>query len=282
MNRLQHIGLGLRQDFIDDFLKSDFCPAFIEVAPENWMSFPEYKLKKLEQCVEKSPLVCHGLSLSIGGIKPLNREFIQQVKAFLTRFNVSIYSEHLSYCDDGGYLYDLLPIPMTQEAVRYVAERIMQVQDILGQRLVLENVSTYLMPGAQMSEAEFISEVIALADCELLLDINNVYVNSVNHGSDAKQFIQKMPPEKIRYLHIAGHDVVNDSLVIDTHGQAVTDAVWDLLDYGYQQFGLRSTLLERDFNIPSWQDMELEMLKIQEHQQQYVLQAKNTYLYITS
>ncbi|WP_151803564.1 multinuclear nonheme iron-dependent oxidase, partial [Acinetobacter guillouiae] len=150
-------------------------------------------------CVEKSPLVCHGLSLSMGGPHPLNLEFIHKIKAFLNTYNVSIYSEHLSYSHDGGYLYDLLPIPMTQDAVRYVAERILRVQDILGQKLVIENVSTYLMPGAEMTEAEFIVEVIKQADCELLLDVNNVYVNSINHGTDAQAFICAMPQDKIRY-----------------------------------------------------------------------------------
>ncbi|MFX6213503.1 DUF692 family multinuclear iron-containing protein, partial [Acinetobacter baumannii] len=135
-----------------------------------------------------------------------------KVKSFLEQYHVPIYSEHLSYTNDGGYLYDLLPIPMTEAAVKYVAERILRVQDILGKRLVIENVSTYLMPNAEMSEAEFIREVIQHADCDLLLDVNNVYVNSINHGSDAFGFIQKMPKERIRYLHIAGHEKVQKNL----------------------------------------------------------------------
>ncbi|EXB69023.1 hypothetical protein J525_1961 [Acinetobacter sp. 21871] len=157
---------------------------------------------------------------------------------------------------------------MTEAAVKYVAERILRVQDILGKRLVIENVSTYLMPNAEMSEAEFIREVIQHADCDLLLDVNNVYVNSINHGSDAFGFIQKMPKERIRYLHIAGHEKVQKNLLIDTHGAEVCDRVWELLRYTYQVCGIKPTLLERDFNIPSWQELEEELAKIKLIQQQ--------------
>ncbi|SSS00396.1 Protein of uncharacterised function (DUF692) [Acinetobacter baumannii] len=149
-----------------------------------------------------------------------------------------------------------------------MAERILRVQDILGKRLVIENVSTYLMPNAEMSEAEFIREVMQHADCDLLLDVNNIYVNSINHGSDAFGFIQKMPKERIRYLHIAGHEKVQKNLLIDTHGAEVCDRVWELLRYTYQVCGVKPTLLERDFNIPSWQELEEELAKIKLIQQQ--------------
>ena len=266
-------GLGLRRDFIDTFLQADQHPDFIEVAPENWMGFGGRHAKLLAQCLEKSPLVCHGLSLSIGGPHPLNLEFVHQVRDFLKQHQVLTYSEHLSYTNDGGYLYDLLPIPMTEDAVRYVSERILRVQDILGQKLVLENVSTYLMPHAEMSEAEFVSEVIQQADCELLLDVNNVYVNSINHQSDAYEFIKKMPRDRIRYLHIAGHEQVSDDLLIDTHGAAIRDPVWELLQFTYQQHGVKPTLLERDFNIPSWQELQDELNKIQRIQKQYLVSS---------
>lgn len=268
MNTLTGVGLGLRRDFIDHFLTAENAPDFIEVAPENWMSFGGRHTKLLAQCVEKSRLICHGLSLSIGGPHPLNIEFIQHIKKFLQQYQVAVYSEHLSYTHDGGYLYDLLPIPMTEAAVKYVAERILRVQDILGQRLVIENVSTYLMPSAEMSEAEFVREVITQSDCELLLDVNNVYVNSINHGSDAYQFIQAMPKEKVRYLHIAGHEQVNEHLLIDTHGAEIRDPVWQLLAYTYAICGVKPTLLERDFNIPSWQAIQDELSMIKTIQQQ--------------
>ena len=262
------VGLGLRREFINTFLSAETHPDFIEIAPENWMGFGGRHAKLLAQCVEKAPLLCHGLSLSIGGPHPLNIEFIKQVKTFLQQYQVPIYSEHLSYTHDGGYLYDLLPIPMTEAAVKYVAERILRVQDILGQRLVIENVSTYLMPNAEMTEAEFVREVIEQADCELLLDVNNVYVNSMNHGSDGYAFIQAMPKERIRYLHIAGHEQISENLLIDTHGAEICDPVWELLQYTYQICGVKPTLLERDFNIPSWQQLEYELATIRKIQQQ--------------
>ena len=265
---LAGVGLGLRREFIDTFLSAETHPDFIEIAPENWMGFGGRHAKLLAQCVEKAPLLCHGLSLSIGGPHPLNIEFIKQVKTFLQQYQVPIYSEHLSYTHDGGYLYDLLPIPMTEAAVKYVAERILRVQDILGQRLVIENVSTYLMPNAEMTEAEFVGEVIEQADCELLLDVNNVYVNSMNHGSDGYAFIQAMPKERIRYLHIAGHEQISENLLIDTHGAEICDPVWELLQYTYQICGVKPTLLERDFNIPSWQQLEYELATIRKIQQQ--------------
>ena len=262
------VGLGLRREFINTFLSAETHPDFIEIAPENWMGFGGRHAKLLAQCVEKAPLLCHGLSLSIGGPHPLNIEFIKQVKTFLQQYQVPIYSEHLSYTHDGGYLYDLLPIPMTEAAVKYVAERILRVQDILGQRLVIENVSTYLMPNAEMTEAEFVREVIEQADCELLLDVNNVYVNSMNHGSDGYAFIQAMPKERIRYLHIAGHEQISENLLIDTHGAEICDPVWELLQYTYQICGVKPTLLERDFNIPSWQKLQYELATIKKIQQQ--------------
>ncbi|MCH7305137.1 DUF692 domain-containing protein [Acinetobacter sp. NIPH 1869] len=268
MAELAGVGLGLRREFIDAFLNADTHPDFIEVAPENWMGFGGRHAKLLGQCVEKAPLICHGLSLSIGGAHPLNIEFIQQVKNFLQSYQVPIYSEHLSYTHDGGYLYDLLPIPMTEAAANYVAERILRVQDILGHRLVIENVSTYLMPNAEMREAEFVREVLLKADCELLLDVNNVYVNSINHGSDTYGFIDAMPKDRIRYLHVAGHEQVEKNLLIDTHGAAISDPVWQLLQYTYQVCGVKPTLLERDFNIPSWQQLQNELTSIKKMQQE--------------
>ena len=265
---LAGVGLGLRRDFIDEFLSAEKAPDFIEIAPENWMGFGGRHAKLLARCVEKTPLICHGLSLSIGGPHPLNIEFIQQIKSFLADYHVPIYSEHLSYTHDSGYLYDLMPIPMTEAEVRYVAERILRVQDILGKRLVVENVSTYLMPNAEMSEADFVSEVLQQADCELLLDVNNVYVNSINHGSDGYAFIRAMPKERIRYIHIAGHEQVEQDLLIDTHGAEVCDSVWQLLQHTYQVCGVKPTLLERDFNIPSWKALQDEMTKITIMQQE--------------
>lgn len=255
-SRIKGAGLGLRRDFMaelqhkmisdEDFKKPDF----FEIAPENWIGMGGRYARDLREYTECYPFVCHGLSLSIGGVSPLNIEFLKQVRNFLDTHQISIYSEHLSYTHDGSYLYDLMPIPMTLDAAKYVAERVIQTQEILGRRLVLENVSTYAMPAAEMSEAEFICEVIQRADCDLLLDVNNVYVNSINHNSDARALIKTMPAERVRYLHIAGHDSEDPTLLIDTHGDDVTKAVWQLLQFTYDTIGVRPTLLERDFNIP--------------------------------
>ncbi|ENV47009.1 UPF0276 protein [Acinetobacter brisouii CIP 110357] len=269
MHNLTGVGLGLRRELIDAFLRANQLPDFIEVAPENWMGFGGRHAKQFAACVERTPLICHGLSLSIGGSHPLNLEFVGQIKQFLKQHNALLYSEHLSYSHDGGYLYDLLPIPMTEAAVSYVAERILKVQDILGQRLVIENVSTYAIPAAEMTEAEFVVAVLDAADCELLLDVNNVYVNSINHGSDAQAFIRAMPPERVRYLHVAGHQQVSPDLLIDTHGAAIVDPVWDLLRYTYQHIGVRPTLLERDFNLPTWFELQQELQQIRQIQQGY-------------
>ncbi|MHA3092350.1 HvfB family MNIO-type RiPP peptide maturase [Acinetobacter brisouii] len=269
MHNLTGAGLGLRRELINAFLRADQLPDFIEVAPENWMGFGGRHAKQFAACVERAPLICHGLSLSIGGPHPLNLEFVGQIKQFLKQHNALLYSEHLSYSHDGGYLYDLLPIPMTEAAVSYVAERILKVQDILGQRLVIENVSTYAMPAAEMTEAEFVVAVLQAADCELLLDVNNVYVNSINHGSDAQAFIRAMPPERVRYLHVAGHQQVSPDLLIDTHGAAIADPVWDLLRYTYQYIGVRPALLERDFNLPTWFELQQELQQIRQIQQGY-------------
>lgn len=269
-------GLGLRRDMLDDLLALpvDQQPDFYEVAPENWLGFGGRHARQLRAFSERVPLVCHGLSLSIGGPHPLNTDFLRQIRQFLDQHQVAVYSEHLSYTGDHGYLYDLLPIPMTDAAVRYVAERVMRAQDILGRRLVLENVSTYAMPSAEMSEADFVRAVVERADCELLLDINNVYVNSVNHGSDARGMITAMPTERIRYLHMAGHYIESDgvdsaALLIDTHGADVNDAVWDLLEVCYQQHGVKPTLLERDFNLPPLTELLQEVAQIKQMQAKY-------------
>lgn len=262
-------GLGLRREFLDELLAvqaPQLKPDFLEIAPENWLGFGGKHARQLRQFSEQYPVLCHGLSLSIGGLQPINVDFVKKIRHFLDEYQIAAYSEHLSYTNDGGYLYDLLPIPMTQQAVDYVAQRIMQVQDTLGRRLIIENVSTYAMPNAEMTEAEFVVAVLKQADCELLLDVNNVYVNSVNHGSDATAFIQAMPAGRVRYLHMAGHYVQQPDLLIDTHGAAVCDEVWRLLDVTYQHTGIKPTLLERDFNIGTFTDLLQEVDLIRQHQ----------------
>jgi uncharacterized protein (UPF0276 family) len=216
----------------------------------------------LAEYTERFHSVCHGLSLSLGSADPLDRDLLAGIKGFLQRHRVLCYSEHLSYCSDKGHLYDLLPMPFTDEAVRHVAARIRQVQDVLERRIAIENVSYYAAPLADMSEIEFLNAVLTEADCDLLLDVNNVYVNSVNHGYDAEAFLARIPGARIAYGHIAGHFVEAEDLLVDTHGADVIDPVWKLLQSAYRRFGVFPTLLERDFNLPPVELLLAEVAKI--------------------
>ena len=271
------VGIGLRREQIAELLQR---PAegigFLELAPENWMGMGGHHRDRLRSVAEAYPLICHGLSLSIGSPAPLDIAFVRAVRRFMDEYKIQLYSEHLSYCSDDGHLYDLLPIPFTEEAVHYVAGRIRMVQDILERPLVIENVSYYAAPGKQMGEAQFVRAVLEEADCQLLLDVNNVYVNSVNHGYDAQAFLAAMPGERIAYYHIAGHLREEDGLVIDTHGMAVVDPVWQLLSATYARFGVRPTLLERDFNIPPLPDLLRETAVIHQLQQPFQTHGHNT------
>lgn len=256
-------GLGLRRENLDDFAEnSDLAVDFVEVAPENWIPQSPQLKKRLADATANYPLVAHGLSLSIGSPDPLDEWFISQIKQFMDDFSVRIYTEHLTYCSSDGHVYDLLPIPFTEDAVNYVAERVMRVQDILQEQIALENASFYVMPPSEMTELDFVTQVLEKADCKLLLDVNNVYVNSVNHGYDPKAYLDGLPTERIAYGHIAGHLQETDDLIIDTHGADVIDKVWDLLGYAYQSHGVFPTLLERDFNLPPMQEMLNEVARI--------------------
>lgn len=260
-------GLGLRREMLDAVLaERPTAVDFFEVAPENWLPFGGRLGKKFRQLTEQHRFVCHGLSLSLGSPDPLDLDFLKALKKFFRQHQITIYSEHLSYCSANGHLYDLLPIPFTPEAAAYVASRIRQVQDILEQRLIIENVSYYAAPGQQIAELDFTLEVLTQADCGLLLDVNNVYVNSINHGYDAKAFIAAIPSNRIVYGHIAGHFRQSAELLIDTHGAAVADPVWDLLAFAYQQHGVFPTVLERDFNLPPLQELQLELTRIKQCQ----------------
>ncbi|EKF73001.1 hypothetical protein A11A3_15886 [Alcanivorax hongdengensis A-11-3] len=242
---------------------------FLEVAPENWIPMGGRLGKQFRTFTERFPFVCHGLSLSLGGPAPLDFGLLADIKAFLEEHRIRCYTEHLSYCSDHGHLYDLMPIPFTEEAVHYVADRIRQVQDFLEQPIGIEHVSYYAAPGAQMSEIDFINAVVKEADCQLLLDVNNAYVNSINHHYDPYQFISALPGERICYVHIAGHYDEAEDLKVDTHGSAVIEPVWDLLAHAYRQFGVLPTLLERDFNFPDQDELFAELNRIGDYQHQW-------------
>lgn len=271
---IQGAGLGLRRELISS-LKVQVPAAinFFEIAPENWIDMGGAFGRDLRHFTERFPMVCHGLSLSLGGPTPLDELFLKRVKRFLDQHGIALYTEHLSYCSDDGHLYDLLPIPFTQEAVHYVAERIRRTQDILERQIAVENASYYVAaPISELSEIDFIKAVLEEADCLLHLDVNNIYVNSVNHNYDPVAFLHGLPGERITYIHTAGHYTEAEDLLVDTHGADVIAPVWDLLEETYRTFGVFPTLLERDFNIPPLQDLVREVENIRQLQQRY--QAK--------
>jgi uncharacterized protein len=244
-------GLGLRRSILNQIVESPPNEVgFYEVAPENWITIGGKSGRQFRAMTDRFDFVCHGLSLSLGSTDPLDEAFVHAVKHFLSEHGIKLYSEHLSYCSKDGHLYDLMPIPFTEEAVKHVAGRIKRVQDILEQRIAIENVSYYAAPGQEMDEIDFFNAVVNEADCKVLLDINNIYVNSVNHGYDAEAFLKAMPAHRIAYAHIAGHYVQAEDFLVDTHGADIIDPVWKLLGKAYQLFGVFPTLLERDFDIP--------------------------------
>ena len=266
-HNLTGAGLGLRRALLSPL--ADHLPSqisFLEVAPENWINVGGKFSRRFRELLSHYPLICHGLSLSIGSPAPLDKNFLLQIKDFLHIHKVQLYSEHLSYCSDDGHLYDLMPIPFTNEAVKYVAGRIREVQDILERRLIIENVSYYAAPSQEMNEIDFINAVLEEADCDLLLDVNNIYVNSINHRYDPEEFLRALPADRVAYFHVAGHYHEAEDLRIDTHASPVIDPVWNLLSKAYAHFGAVPTLLERDFNIPPLAELLGEVDRIRELQ----------------
>lgn len=257
-------GIGFRKDFAEEFLSGSVLkPGFVELAPENWMNIGGFWKKQLKKLAEIYPITSHGLSLSIGSPEELDFDFLKKIKSFLNEYNVEIYSEHLSFSKlDNAHLYDLLPIPFREDAVNHVAQRISQVQDFLGRQIAIENVSYYTPVAAEMDEATFVSQIVEKADCQLLLDVNNVYVNAFNHNYDAKQFIEKLPLNRVAYIHMAGHTKISPDLIIDTHGEAIIDPVYELFEWTLGKVKPVPVLLERDFNIPQLDELQSELNNI--------------------
>lgn len=294
-------GLGYRRDLATDFLTlpDNSAVQFMEVAPENWLKMGGLARYQFDQAAERIPLAVHGLSLSLGGQDPLDRELLKGIKTLMKQYHSTFFSEHLSYCECEGHLYDLLPMPFTEEAVKHTAQRIREVQDFLEMRISLENTSYYLhSPTSTMNEVEFLNAIAREADCGIHLDVNNIYVNGVNHGLlDPYVFIDNVDVARVNYIHIAGHDedhsaaeVVNQSgesfnkvkgefrhlpeLLVDTHGESVKGSVWDLLEYTYQKLPqIPPTLLERDFNFPPFAELYAEVEHIAHLQRKYAKKA---------
>lgn len=268
---LHGAGLGLRRELLPAL--EEQVPdgiGFFELAPENWMGLGGRHARRLRQLTERHAFACHGLSLSLGGPRPLDVGLLEDIRGFMDTHGITLYTEHLSWCgDEAGHLYDLLPLPLTEEAVHHAAKRIRQAQDVLGRRIGIENTSTYLVPpGAEMDEAAFVAAVVQEADCLLHLDVNNVHVNSVNHGFDALAYLDALPLDRVAYMHVAGHHVEPDGLLVDTHGAEVIDPVWSLLQAAYERCGPVPTCLERDFHIPPLAELMPELMRIRQLQQQ--------------
>ena len=267
LRSLHGTGLGLRRTHLGSL--QDEIPQiidFFEIAPENWLDVGGRLGHALRDVTTQKPLVCHGLLLNLGGPDPIDRGYLGRVKRFLDEHDVVLYSEHLSFCGAEGLLYELLPIPFTEEAVRHVATRIALVQNVLERRIAIENASYYMPLATDLDELTFVKAVLAEADCDLLLDINNVYVNSVNHRYDPAEFVDGLAGTDIAYAHIAGHSHDAPDLIVDTHGTGIIDPVWSLLEHAFDQFGTFPTLLERDQNIPPLTELLPELERIHELQ----------------
>lgn len=259
MTGISGAGLGLRREFLHEVIPSNFNPDWFEITPENWINMPYMYRESFEQVAEKFPLVCHGLSLSIGSPEPLDKTFLTQLKDFLDRYKVEHYSEHLSFSTFyGAQTYELLPLPMTQEMIHHVADRVKQVQDFLQRPLILENATYYHVPYMEMREVDFLNQVMHTADTKMLLDVNNVYVNTTNHNLDAKTFMDELDVSKAAYIHMAGHTLFEEeNLIIDTHGEEIITPVWDLLDYTLDKISV-PVMIERDNDVPSLAVMQDE------------------------
>jgi uncharacterized protein (UPF0276 family) len=258
------VGLGLRREIAEETFDHATEIDWLEFIPENYMGLGGMAKERLETALEAFPLVSHGVNLSIGSTDDLNEAYLSELKALLDRVDAPWWSDHLCFTTIGGaYMHDLLPLPFTREAVRHIAERIKRVQDFVGRPFLLENISFYMnMPGAEMTDAQFLSEIVEQADCGLLLDVNNVYVNSVNHGFDPLDYLREIPVERTVQMHVAGHKRIGE-YVIDTHGAALIEPVYELLRWVLARTKVHGVLLERDQNFPPFAELlsELKMIR---------------------
>jgi uncharacterized protein len=258
--KLSGFGLGLRPSHYEAILSGPKGIDWLEVITENYLVPGGKPLDYLERIRERFPLVMHGVSLSIGSTDPLDTAYLKSLRALASRIEPHWISDHLCWTGiEGKNLHDLLPLPYTEEALASVVSRVGQVQDALGRRILLENVSSYLtFHASELSEWEFLSEVAQRADCDILLDINNIYVSSVNHGFDAVQYLRAIPGHKVRQFHLAGHSDMGGHL-IDTHDHPIIQPVWDLYARAVELFGDVPAMIERDDNIPELGELLAEL-----------------------
>lgn len=259
------IGLGLRREIAAETFAHSSSIDWLEIVPENYMEIGGAARERLDSALEQWPIISHGINLSIGSTDELNIDYLKALKQLLEQVNSAWFSDHLCFTSfDNIYLQDLLPLPFSKEAVQHIVERIKRVQDFVGRPFLLENISFYMqMPGSEMLETEFMSEILEKADCGLLLDVNNVYVNSLNHNFDPVDFVNRLPLDRVVQIHVAGHKRVGD-YILDTHGAAVVDPVFELLSHVLRKTTVNGIMLERDQNFPEFSQIIAELDRLRE------------------
>ncbi|MDD2843027.1 MAG: DUF692 domain-containing protein [Tolumonas sp.] len=256
---LSGFGLGLRPEHYQDFITQKQPLDWLEILSDNYLVAGGKPLFYLDQIRQDYPLVMHGVAMNIGSIDPLNFDYLTALKQLAKRIEPALISDHLCWTGvHNQYLHDLLPLPYTDETISHVADRILQIQDFLGRRLVIENLSSYIQSDTGMSEWEFIGAICQQADCDLLLDINNIFVSSHNHGFDPLDYLHGIPAQRVRQIHLAGHSQ-HENYLIDTHDQPVCDEVWQLYQQAIHHLGFIPTMIERDGNIPPLPELLAEV-----------------------
>jgi uncharacterized protein (UPF0276 family) len=256
---LSGFGLGLRPEHYQDFITQKQPLDWLEILSDNYLVAGGKPLFYLDQIRQDYPLVMHGVAMNIGSLDPLDFDYLTALKQLAKRVEPALISDHLCWTGvHNQYLHDLLPLPYTNETISHVANRILQIQDFLGRRLVIENLSSYIQSDTGMSEWEFISAVCQQADCDLLLDINNIFVSSHNHGFDSLDYLHGIPAQRVRQIHLAGHSQ-HENYLIDTHDQPVCDRVWQLYQQVIHHLGFIPTMIERDGNIPPLTELLTEI-----------------------
>lgn len=265
MTIIEGCGLGLRTEFLDDihFDKKSFSPDWWEVTPENWINMPIWYRNKFQEIAQNTPLVAHGVSLSLGSNNKPKKKYLKELKNFLDTYNIKYYSEHISYSSYNNIqAHELLPVPLTKKMIHLMSDNIKYVEDFLGRNISIENASYYHSTPSSLSESDFINELLHESGAKLLLDVNNVYVNSINHSYNAKKFIKSLDLDKVSYIHVAGHYFDDEvQMLIDSHGAKVNYDTWELLRYTLNKIDV-SPMIERDNNIPTLKVMEKEYKKM--------------------
>jgi uncharacterized protein len=257
------VGLGLRGPLLEETLAATDTLDWVEVAPENYMGKGGVSWQNLERSLAMYPMISHGVTTSLGSVDPWDEDYLFQLKKLFQTMQPVWFSDHLCYGGiNGSYFNDLIPLPRTQEAIDHTVKRIRFIKETFDRPFLIENISFYLeYPENELPEYAFLSEILEKSDCGLLLDVNNVYVNSLNYGWDAREFLQKIPLERVVQIHVAGHDSFPEGLV-DTHGSAVCEGVWDLLEWTMQRCNPCGVMVERDQKFPPFEELLQEVVRI--------------------